>query len=44
MEIVENSLCRRFPIKGTNKMRQVQYHLEAGESGWILKPYKIIEY
>lgn len=29
MEIVENSLCRRFPIKGTNKMQQMQYHLEA---------------
>jgi hypothetical protein len=29
MEIVEDSLCRRFPIKGTNKMQQMQYHLEA---------------
>lgn len=44
MEIVENCLCRRFPIKGSNKTRQLQYHLEAGESGWILKPYKILEY
>ncbi|MGN1253931.1 MAG: hypothetical protein ACI4T9_05025 [Prevotella sp.] len=44
MEIVENSLCRRFPIKGTDKIRQLQYHLVAGESGWTLKPYKILEY
>lgn len=51
-EIVEGSLVRQFPVylpKDTNanptsgKLRQIQYHLVAGEAGWILKPYKTFD-
>lgn len=51
-EIVEGRLVRRFPIyrQGdtnagpTGKTRQIQYKLQAGEAGWILRPYKVVEY
>jgi hypothetical protein len=50
--VVENSLVQRFPIyaegdvnaKPTGGTRQLQYHLEAGEAGWVLKPYDVVEY
>jgi hypothetical protein len=50
--VVENSLVRRFPIYLDGDMnaapsggtRQVQYHLVAGEAGWRLEPYKVVEY
>jgi hypothetical protein len=36
-EIVENSLARRFPIKGEGvKMRAINYKLKAGENSYIL--------
>lgn len=43
--VVENSLARRFPLynpgdsnsKPTGKTRQIEYKLEAGEAGWILR-------
>ena len=50
--VVENSLVQRFPVYAagdTNAQpsggtRQLQYHLEAGEAGWVLKPYNVVEY
>lgn len=50
--VVENSLVQRFPVyaegdvnaEPTGGTRQVQYHLEAGEAGWVLKPYNVVEY
>lgn len=44
LEIVENTLCRRFPITGTDKYRQVQYKLVAGEATWVLAVDKILEF
>jgi hypothetical protein len=36
-EIVENSLARRFPIKGDGvKMRAINYKLKAGENSYVL--------
>jgi hypothetical protein len=36
-EIVENSLARRFPIKGEGvKMRAINYKLKPGESSYVL--------
>jgi hypothetical protein len=36
-EIVENSLARRFPIKGDGvKMRAINYKLKAGENSYLL--------
>lgn len=50
--VVENALVRRFPIykkndsqaRPTGGTRQVQYHLVAGEAGWILRTYRIVQY
>ncbi|WP_339494082.1 hypothetical protein [Pseudomonas sp. RA_105y_Pfl2_P56] len=49
--VVENWLVRRFPLYDsadanagrTGKMRQVQYTLDAGEAGWILREDKVTE-
>jgi hypothetical protein len=48
----EGALLRRFPVylegdvnaKPSGGTRQVQYHLEAGEAGWLLVPYKVINF
>lgn len=50
--VVEGILARRFPIfpddnpasQPTNKIRQLQYKLKAGEAGWLLKVDKVIEF
>ncbi len=50
--VVENRLVRRFPLykqtdtntKPSGKIRQIQYRLEAGEAGWILRSDKVVEY
>jgi len=50
--VVENSLCRRFPIypedeaetKPAGKMRQLQYKLHQGEAGWVLEVEKSTEF
>lgn len=43
MAVVENRLVRRFPIDG-KKMRQIQYRLDKGESGWRLQVDRVIEF
>jgi hypothetical protein len=50
--VVENTLVRRFPIYrdgDTNSApsggtRQIQYKLEAGEAGWVLRQDRVVEY
>jgi hypothetical protein len=50
--VVENSLVRRFPVyregdtntAPSGRMRQIQYKLVAGESGWVLRKDRIVEY
>ena len=47
--VLEGVLGRRFPIHDetgalTSKMRQLQYTLNAGEAGWILKVDRILEF
>lgn len=50
--VIESSLVQRFPIylegdtnaQPTGGTRQVQYRLEPGEAGWVLRPYEVIEY
>lgn len=50
--VVENTLVRRFPVyregdtnaAPTGGTRQLQYKLEAGEAGWVLRTDKIVEY
>ena len=50
--VVENRLVRRFPVYlegDTNAApsggtRQLQYRLEAGEAGWILRVDRVVEY
>jgi hypothetical protein len=50
--IVENSLARRFPVypdepgdmHPTGKTRQLQYQLQHGEAGWLLKVGKAAEF
>jgi hypothetical protein len=50
--VVENILARRFPIyrdtdanaKPTGGMRQLQYKLIPGESGWVLKIDRLVEF
>lgn len=51
--VVESAFVRRFPIyqdqdtnakPTTGKMRQIQYHLKAGEAGWILSAYRVIDF
>lgn len=48
----EGALLRRFPIyregdtnaQPSGGMRQVQYRLEAGEAGWRLVPYNVVDF
>ena len=50
--VVENRLVRRFPIyqpgdtnaQATGGTRQLQYRLEPGEAGWILRVDKVVDY
>lgn len=47
--VLEGVLGRRFPIHDeagapTGRMRQLQYTLNAGEAGWILKADQILEF
>ena len=50
--VVESSLVQRFPVylegdsnaQPTGGTRQVQYRLEPGEAGWVLRPYEVVEY
>jgi len=50
--VVELGLVQRFPIyregdtnaEPTGGTRQVQYKLEAGEAGWVLRPDRVVEY
>lgn len=50
--VAGNTLVRRFPIyrdedtnaQPTGGIRQVQYHLLAGEAGWVLKPNKVLNF
>ncbi|MES2921682.1 MAG: hypothetical protein V4819_09050 [Verrucomicrobiota bacterium] len=50
--VVQNCLARRFPIfpvepgdtKPTGKMRELQYKLQQGEAGWLLKVEKATEF
>ena len=50
--VVEGILARRFPVypddkpesKPTNKTRQLQYKLHAGEAGWQFKLDKAVEF
>jgi hypothetical protein len=52
MAVVEGIVARRFPIfpddaakaEATGKTRQLQYKLQAGEAGWVLKVDRVIEY
>ena len=48
----EGALVRRFPVyregdetsDPTGGTRQVQYRLKAGEAGWRLDPYKVVNF
>ncbi|MBD8488714.1 MliC family protein [Echinicola sp. CAU 1574] len=42
--VVESTLVRRYPIAGTDQMRQIQYKLKDGEAAKQLIIDKIIEY
>ena len=50
--VIENTLVQRFPVyKGgdtnaapTGGTRQLQYKLEPGEAGWVLRVDKVVEY
>jgi len=50
--VVENTLVQRFPVyeEGdtnavpTGGTRQLQYKLEPGEAGWVLRVDKVVEY
>ena len=50
--IVENAFIRRFPVYkpgDSNALpsggwRQFQYHLQAGEAGWVLRIYRIVSF
>jgi hypothetical protein len=50
--VVENTLVQRFPVykegdtnaAPTGGMRQLQYKLEPGEAGWVLRVDKVVEY
>lgn len=48
-EVAEGTFLLRFPLydkegKKTEKFRQIQYKLNPGEAGWILKQDKVIEF
>jgi hypothetical protein len=48
----EGALVRNFPIykegdtnaAPTGGTRQIQYHLQAGEAGWLLEPYNVFDF
>ena len=48
----EGALVRNFPVyregdtnsAPTGGTRQIQYHLQAGEAGWRLVPYKVFDF
>lgn len=50
--VVENRLVRRFPVyregdanaQPSGGMRQIQYRLEAGEAGWLLRADKVVDF
>lgn len=50
--IVENAFIRRFPVykpgdsnaSPSGGWRQFQYHLHAGEAGWVLRIYRIVSF
>ena len=42
--LVEASLVRKFPIEGSDKMRQIQYKLVNGENGRIFEISNVSEY
>lgn len=50
--VVENVLARRFPVykpgdtnaKPTGGMRQIEYKLEPGEAGWVLRVKKVTNF
>jgi hypothetical protein len=50
--VVENTLVQRFPVykegdtnaAPTGGTRQLQYKLEPGEAGWVLRVDKVVEY
>lgn len=50
--VVENRLVRRFPVyrqgdtnaEATGGTRQLQYRLEAGEAGWVLRVDRVVDY
>jgi hypothetical protein len=47
--VLEGVLGRRFPVHDesgapTGRIRQLQYLLDAGEAGWILKVDRILEF
>ena len=50
--VVENRLIRRFPVyqegdtnaAASGGTRQLQYRLEAGEAGWILRVDRVVDY
>lgn len=47
--VLEGVLGRRFPLHGedgkpTGKLRQLQYRLKPGETGWVLKVERVTEF
>ena len=50
--VAEGTFVRRFPLYGANDtnaapsggMRQIQYKLEAGEAGWVLRKDRTVDY
>ena len=50
--IVENAFIRRFPVyksgdsnaSPSGGWRQFQYHLHAGEAGWVLRIYRVVSF
>lgn len=42
--VVENRLMRRFKVDGGGATRQIQYRLDAGEAGWILRVDRVSQF
>jgi hypothetical protein len=42
--VVENRLVRRFKVDGGGATRQIQYRLDAGEAGWILRVDRVSQF
>jgi len=45
--VVESKLMRRFPLGMKNsaqQYRQIQYRLDAGEAGWVLRPEQSVKF